>query len=190
MFQRALDVVFASGKLWCAIVYIDDVSTVFKSLEEHVKHIKEVLGLLRAVVMTLKLKKYHFFSESIDYLGHVIAPGKLQAAKMTTQAIESLRYVEDISEMRSFLGLCNVYRRFVPCFAKNAAFLNKKLKNEKTSQFVLDYQERRAVNELKNYLVSPPVLALPRAKSNIPWTSASWIPKSDVCCCKRTRKKY
>lgn len=104
------------------------------------------------------------FSKSVDYPGHIIAPSKLQVAKTTTEATESLQFSKDISQMRSSLGLWNVNICFVPGFAKIAAPLSKKLKNGEHSQFVLDDQERRAVNELKHRLVIPPVMAQPRAK--------------------------
>lgn len=60
-FQRAMDVILVSVKLQCAIDYIDIVIIYSKSPEEHVNHIKEVLRLLMAAGMTLKLKKSHFF---------------------------------------------------------------------------------------------------------------------------------
>lgn len=113
-FQRAVNVVLASVKWQCAIVYIDDVIIFTKTPKEHVKYIKEVFGLHMAAGMTLKLKSCHFFLELIDCLGQVIAPGKLKAEKTITEAIKSLRYPRDIYQMRYFLGLCNVYRRFVP----------------------------------------------------------------------------
>lgn len=54
--------------------------------------------------------------------------------------------------MRSFLGLCNVYRRFVPNFTRIAGPLNKR--TLKVEPFELE--------ELKKRLTSPPVLALLR----------------------------
>lgn len=126
------------------------------------KQVEEVLGLLMAAGMTLKLKKCHSFSESIDYLGHVIAPGKLKVAKATTEAIDLQSYQEDVSQMRSLLRLCVVNRHFVPGFAKNAATLNRKLKKGKPSQFVSDDRQHKAIDELKLRVVYPPVLALTR----------------------------
>lgn len=71
--------------------------------------------------MTIKLKKCHFFSELTKYLGQVVVPGKLRVDRKTTEAVAALRSLTTVSQIRSFLGLCNVYRRFVPGFAKIAA---------------------------------------------------------------------
>lgn len=85
-----------------------------KTPEDHLKHIDEVLHLLRDSRVTKKLQKCHFFNRNIDYFGHLIAPGKWQVTQKTTKAVEALQYPTSISELRSFLGLCNVYKRFVP----------------------------------------------------------------------------
>ena len=66
-------------------------------------------------------------------------------------------------ELRSFLEMCNVYRRFVQGFAKIAGPLNKKTgKNQHYELEVLTDTEHAAFEELKRRLVSPPILALPR----------------------------
>lgn len=57
------------------------------------------------VVATLKLKKCHSSSESIDCVKHVIAPGRLQVAGRTTDAIAELWYSKKMSKIKSFGGL-------------------------------------------------------------------------------------
>ena len=37
---------------------------------------------------SLKLKKCDFFKNKVDYLGHVVRPGKLAVAQKTTKAVE------------------------------------------------------------------------------------------------------
>lgn len=60
--------------------------------------------------------------------------------------------------MRSFLRMCNVYRRFVPNVAKIAAPLNRKTSKEHPFELgVLSDSEYKAFIELKNSLVSPPI---------------------------------
>lgn len=47
--------------MWpCAIFYIGDAIAFSNSPKEHMKHFEEVIGLLMAAGMTLKLKKCHF----------------------------------------------------------------------------------------------------------------------------------
>lgn len=42
--------------------------------------------------VTHKLEHCKFFDEAIDYLGHVIRPGRLYLAKHTANAVENLKH--------------------------------------------------------------------------------------------------
>ena len=69
----------------------------------------------------------------------------------------------NLTELRSFLGLCNVYRRFILNFAKTARPLTRKLEKDQTVRFgPLNDEEQKAFETLRDSMVSPPVLALPR----------------------------
>lgn len=64
--------------------------------------------------------------------------------------------------MRSFIGLCNVYRRFVPNFARVAAPLNALLKKGCTKVLPsATLEQRQAFELLRESLLSAPVLQLP-----------------------------
>lgn len=43
-------------------VYIDDITTKFKDLNEHVKHLEKTFALLREYKMKLNLEKYQKFN--------------------------------------------------------------------------------------------------------------------------------
>ena len=162
-FQRAIDVILAQVRWQYSLVYLDDIVVFSKTGEEHIDHVRSVLSLLADAGVTLKLKKCFFFTDKIDYLGHVIRPGKLQIAEHTTDAIRQLQAPTNLTELRSFLGLCNVFRRFVPNFARIAAPLNRKLrKGEPTVFGPLNEEEMGALEELKKRLIEPPILTLPR----------------------------
>lgn len=95
--------------------------------------------------------------------------------------MEALRCLEDVSQVRSILSLCNVYRRFVNEFAINDAHSKKALKNGEPNKFFLDKQAQQAVDELKTRLINPPVLALQRLKRkysvdpNVLNTQVGWV---------------
>lgn len=72
-------------------MYNDDIIIFSMSPQQHLEHTEEVPRLLVDPCMTLKLKKCHFFCKFVDYLGHVIAPARLQVARETTEAIAALR---------------------------------------------------------------------------------------------------
>jgi hypothetical protein len=71
------------------------------------EHLDAVLHRLYSAGLSLNLKQCKFFQESVDYLGHVIRPGKLAVAEKNTKALKTARPPTTQSELRSFLGLCN-----------------------------------------------------------------------------------
>ena len=92
--------------------------------------------MLKNAGMTLKLKKCQFLQQRVDYLGHIVSPRKLAVASKSVEAVKKMRPPHDVSSLRSFLGLCNVYRRFVPNFARIATPLTKKLKKEEVKDIL------------------------------------------------------
>ena len=120
-FQRAVDVILSRVKGETALIYVDDVIIYSKTETEHLAHAREVLRLLRDAGVSLKLSKCAFFDTSVTYLGHVIRPSRLEVERGNVVAIERARLPQNQTELRSLLGMCNVYRRFVKGFAKIAA---------------------------------------------------------------------
>ena len=59
-------------------VYIEDILVFPHTTEEHVAHLCQVLTRISAANMKLKPLKCHFLRRSIEYLGHVITPQRLQ----------------------------------------------------------------------------------------------------------------
>lgn len=166
-FQKAMDVILASVKWLFAIENIHDIIIFVKLLRHYYSHREAVLRLLINAGLTLKLKKSHFFRESIDYHKHVMAPGKLQVVCKTTEANSAPRHPAAVFEMGLYLGLCNVYRRFAAGLAKTAAPLNMRLKQEEPLQFGLKTTRRKAVDDLKKRLISKPVLALAKSTAQL-----------------------
>ena len=163
-FQRALDIILAGYRWQTCLVYLDDVIVFSRNEEDHIRHVREVLTALRDAGVTLKLRKCEFFTTSVKYLGHIIRPGRLEIDLARTAALKQAHHPKDQSELRSFLGCCNVYRRFIRDYTKMAAPLYAKLK--KGEAVILDpfnEESDAAFRNLIEAVTNPPVLALPRA---------------------------
>ncbi|GJW75974.1 putative reverse transcriptase domain-containing protein [Tanacetum coccineum] len=70
------------------IVFIDDILVYSKDEEEHGKHIKIILELLKKERLYAKFSKFEFWLDSVKFLGHVIDrngvhvdPAKIEAIK-------------------------------------------------------------------------------------------------------------
>jgi len=75
------------------------------------------------------------------------------------QAIQNWPTPSNATQVRSFLGLANYYRRFIQDFAHIAAPLNELTRKDQT--FVWLPRHQAAFDRLKAALTSAPVLALP-----------------------------
>ena len=159
-FQRALGIILSGLRWQTCLIYPDDVIVFSKDTNEHVAHVDEVVTLLRSAGVSLKLKKCEFFQPKVDYFGHVITLGKLAVATENTKAFEYAAFPRNATQVRSFVGAANGYRRFVKNFSGIAKPLNEMLKKDVNPTW--DDPKRAAVERLKRKLISPPVLALPK----------------------------
>ena len=161
-FQRALDIILSGVKWQTCLIYLDDVIVFGKSTEQHLKDVDEVLTLLGDAGVSLKIRKCEFFQPRVNYLGHVITPGKLSIATNRVAGFEKAKFPENKPIMRSFLGAANYYRRFIRSFAGLARPLNAMLKQEHPSVYGDPTAEQMTAFEaLKQALLHPPILALP-----------------------------
>ncbi len=99
----------------------------------------------------------------MNLFGHTLRPGKLELEMKRTEALEGFRFPKAQTQVRSFLGLCNVYRQFMKGFAKFATPLNIFLKNGCTEELpALSEEQLKSFLDLKHALLNPPILCLPQ----------------------------
>jgi hypothetical protein len=91
-FQRTVDIVLSGLKWKTCLVYLDDIIVFSNTEYDHSRHLDEVLSLLYRAGLSLNLTKCHFFKDTVDYLGHVIRPGKLEVAAKNAEALRNARY--------------------------------------------------------------------------------------------------
>ena len=72
-----------------------------------------------------------FAQTKISFLGHILGQGHVQMELRSMQAIEDWAKLENVHEMRVFLGMTYYQRNFVEGYSKVAAPLTNLLKKEK-----------------------------------------------------------
>jgi len=162
-FQRAIDMILSGFKWQNVLVYLDDLIIFSADAESHLSHLDTFLTLLGKHVVTLKAQKCHLFSNEVEYLGHVVRPGRLSGNEKNLKAIKKAVFPKTQTQLRSFLGMCNVYRRFTADFVNTAKPLND-LNSVKLPKRMSPPSpgEQAAFDKLRTQLCHPPILAIPR----------------------------
>ena len=164
-FQRALDIILSRVRLQSSLIYLDDVIVVLRSTEYHLRHVDEILTLLRNASVTLRLKKCALVQPRVAYLGHFITPWKLSVPAENTKSSTHATFPKNQTQLRSFLGATNEYRRFVAGYSDLARLLNGMLRKDAEPDWDSPTPDPlEAFETLKRKLVTPLVLGLPKTK--------------------------
>jgi len=167
-FQRALDIILSGLKWQICLVYSDDVMIFSGNAKQHFKDVDTVLHRLREAGVTLNLVKCTWFSDEVEYHGHVVRPRQLHVHKKNVDALEHAKFPTTKTQLESFFGLCNVYRRFVKDSAKRAKPLNALTRAEIPPDVPpLKDVAVAAFEDLRHTLLCPPVLAWPKANRKL-----------------------
>lgn len=141
------------------VVYLDDIVVYNNTLEEHAEHLRTVFRLLQENDLYVKKEKCSFAKEEVSFLGHIIGHGCLKMDGAKIKAIQEWEVPTKVTELRSFLGLVNYYRRFIQGYSRRAAPLTDLLKKNKTWEWSELCQ--KAFEDLKKAIMEEPVMALP-----------------------------
>ncbi|GJS99104.1 putative reverse transcriptase domain-containing protein [Tanacetum coccineum] len=140
------------------IVFIDDILIYSKTHEEHVKHLRLVLELLKKEKLYAKFSKCEFRLRELQFLGHVINGNGIHVDPSKIEAVKNWKAPKTLTEVRSFLGLAGYYRRFIENFSKIAKPLT--ILTQKSKTFDWGEEQELAFQTLKDKLCNVPVLAL------------------------------
>ena len=123
-FQRIMTDVFRPVIGEFVHVFIDDILIYSPSPTQHYKHVRRVLEIVENNGFKVNLKKSEFSCDTIDYLGFTVSAKGVHPKLSQVRAVLNMPRPEDIHQLRSFTGMCNVFRWMIPHFADLTAPLD------------------------------------------------------------------
>lgn len=158
--QRLIDNVLGPELEPYVFVYLDDVIITTPDFETHVKVLSEVFNRLTSAGLTLSRDKCKFCLAELRYLGMIVNRDGINVDPEKVSAILNLKPPSSVKEVRSLLGMVSWYRRFIPDLSTLIAPVAALLK--KRTPFSWSEECEKSFRDLKNLLISAPVLSSPR----------------------------
>ena len=102
------------------MLYLDDIIVFSKTPKEHLEQFQGVFNKLAKAGLKLKPSKCEFFKSNITYLGHIVSVAGIKTDPKKIEAVKNWTVPKTVTDVCSFLGFTNHYRRFIQGYAKVA----------------------------------------------------------------------
>jgi hypothetical protein len=167
VFQKLVQKVFEGLPV---ITYLDDILAMSKNLDDEDNPEAGMLQILQKCFdrlakhkLKINLEKTEWAKKTVNFLGHEITGSSYRIAKDKMEAIKSATPPEDVGQVRQWNGLMNFFRQSIPNYAhlsKPLTRLTRKDCSWKRGK-PLPEDAKKAFQELKEHMLSRPVLAYP-----------------------------
>lgn len=112
-FQRLMEKAIGDINLIQVLVYLDDLVVFGKTLEEHEERLLKVLDRLEECGLKVSIDKCQFCQPQVKFLGHIVSASGVATDPEKVRAVTHWKKPTDLKSLRSFLGFCGYYRRFI-----------------------------------------------------------------------------
>lgn len=147
----------ALGATARTVKIVDDILAFDSSYQDHLSHVISILQRCDRYGITLNADKFKFGRTSVDFCGYTITPQGYTVDKRKVEAIADFPRPQNITDLRSFMGLTNQLGAFSSAIADNCQPLRDLLKPRNV--WCWSSQHDEAFKHVKGCLVTPPVLA-------------------------------
>ncbi len=162
-YQRMIDMCLAGLPTDRVLAYMDDIVIFNNTFAEHMHDLKAVFSCLQTANVSLKPSKCIFAADRVNFLGFELSINGIQPQARLTDAIRQFQSPKSKKELKRFLGMAGFYRDFIRDFATISEPLNKLTCDN--VPYTWSNECESAFNNLKQQLISRPVLAFPQLGS-------------------------
>ena len=141
--------------------FVDDMLAYSGNWTDHLETLRRLFEALKNAHLTVKPSKCFLGYTQLDYVGHKISEDSLSVQNEKIEKIRNAPIPKTKRELRSFLGLANYYRSFVPSFADKSLELTNLTKKGSPNTLSWGDEHTHEFNQLKIELTKAPILKLP-----------------------------
>ena len=143
-------------------IYIDDVVLNSKGHQEHLANLRKALECTRRHGLKMNPNKCAFGVPAGQFLGFMVHERGIEISQKTITAINKVVAPETKVELQSLIGKINFIWRFIANLSGKIQLFYPLLNLKVDQKFVWGDTQQKALDEIKQYLTSPPVLVLPQ----------------------------
>jgi hypothetical protein len=85
------------------VVYFDDILIYSKRLDEYIRHLRQVLDVLRNESLYANLKKYDFYMDKIVFLGYVVSVKGMKMDEVRLRLYKNDLHLNQLHKLEVFI---------------------------------------------------------------------------------------
>ena len=157
-YQRMMNDILRPHLRESVLVYLDDVLVFSETLPEHLKHLRQVLSLLRLNNVKCKPSKCILAAREVLFLGHVVGHGAIKVDPEKVSKVTGMKSPECKADVRTFLGMCEYLASHLVNFAEVATPLTELTRKHRVFEWSTECEQ--AFQQLKKMVSTAPVLMM------------------------------
>jgi hypothetical protein len=114
IFQRFMDTVLGDEIGKSCMIYVDYILIYGVTEKNHDEALERILSLLKQKKLEINKEKSLYKRREIRFLGHLLSKNAVIPNILKVQATDCVDRPKGKKALRSFLGLINYYRKFIP----------------------------------------------------------------------------
>ena len=156
LMNKVLDDPMKGGQVFC---YLDDILVVSPNWKEHCQALRATLGALEKANLKLSGAKCSFAQNSVEFLGFTLTHDGVTPAAKHVEALKTYPVPRTAQQVKTFLGLVNFFRSWIPQRGEILRPLQKLIRRE--AKFIWTKECQTAFERIRDILTTKPVLAYP-----------------------------
>ena len=163
-FQQCMSRLF--GEIPFVVTYIDDISILSDTKEEHMQHLKIVFDILKKNCLKLRIDKCIFGVSETEYLGFVVDKMGVIPKSDYVRKIMDVPMPKTKTQMQRFIGLIQYLHRFLPHLQNDLSVLTPLVGSTAPKTLSLNDAQKTAFRNLKAAVQSTKHLVHPNIKES------------------------